>query len=157
MLDRNRPLLRYIYRNKGQMGRPSALSKVRPLIEAALAREDRAIYARKDLGDFYYRIRDALELPQRVTINRFINYLAKAELLTAHGFVSRRYGRSTMRYTYGSVAPYSLAITLSPRAYLSHGTALGIQGRPTTIGHGVPSRWQRHSSVKRQGNKSAGR
>lgn len=98
------------------MGRPSTLSKVRPLIEAALAREGRAIYTPKDLGDFYHSARDTLELPPRVTINKFISYLIKAELLTVHEFTSRRYGRSTMRYTYGSVAPHSLAISLSPRA-----------------------------------------
>lgn len=111
------------------MARPSALDKVKPQIRQALLREGAGtIYTRKDLTSLFQDHRRVWDLPSRIGVNRFIEYAIKKKLVTAHKFQATKYARSTVRYTPGMVSPLALAATLGPRAYLSHGSALGLHG-----------------------------
>lgn len=110
------------------MPRPSALTRAKSEIQQALLQEGRAIHTRKDIADIFYRNRHAWALPQRVSINRFLDFVTKTKLLQAYDLQSHKYARSTTRYAHGEASPLAMAVTLSPRAYLSHGTALGLHG-----------------------------
>jgi predicted transcriptional regulator of viral defense system len=110
------------------MPRPSALIRARPEIQAALGKEPRSIYALRDVAELLHRYRKVWKLPESISTSRFLAFLTDKHDLAAHELVAEEYGRSTTRYVWGEVSPYELAITLSPRAYFSHGTALALHG-----------------------------
>jgi len=106
------------------MPRTSALVHARKEIQAALAKEGRRIYTHRDVADLLHRYHRVWRLPQSTTTNRFLAFLLDKHELTAHDLTAEEYGRSTTRYVFGKVSTQELALTLSPRAYFSHGTAL---------------------------------
>src|SRR5258708_1568311 len=123
--------LRYIYRNhpsNPRMPRKSALTLAQAEIRAALAKEPRSIYALKDIAEMLDRCRRVWKLPKSTSTNSFLAFLIDKHLLTTHDLTAEQYGRGTPRYVWGTVSPYELALTLSPRAYFSHGTALALHG-----------------------------
>lgn len=110
------------------MPRPSALTLARAEIHAALAKEARRIYALKDIAELLHRYRRVWKIPESVSTNRFLGFLLDKRELTAHDLIAEKYGRSTTRYVWGTASAYELALTLSQRAYFSHGTALALHG-----------------------------
>ena len=110
------------------MPRTGALTKARALIEATLAHEDRNIYLLQHLDALLAGNRSAWAVPKSMTTDRFLRFLVSQNLIQAHQLIASKYGRRFTRYTWGLPSPYTLALTLSPRAYFSHGTALALHG-----------------------------
>jgi predicted transcriptional regulator of viral defense system len=114
------------------MPRTSALVRARSEISAILAKEGRTIYALRDVAELLHRCRRVWKLPESISTNRFLAFLIDKHELIAHDLIAKEYGRSTTRYVFGDVSAYELALTLSPRAYFSHSTALALHGLAET-------------------------
>ena len=64
-------------------------------------------------------------IPRSVRTGKFVAFLTQRLGLRVVELESRHYGNAT-RYGWGTYSPYSMALTLRPRSYLSHGTAVRL-------------------------------
>lgn len=110
------------------MPKQSALNRAKHEIHAALEKEARAIYSHNDIAELLHRYRRLWRLPDSITANRFLSFATDKGELNAQRVIAEKYGRSITRYVWGKASAYELALTLSPRAYFSHGTALVLHG-----------------------------
>jgi predicted transcriptional regulator of viral defense system len=72
--------------------------------------------------------RGGWRLAPSASIHDFIGFLVAQGTLKERKFRSEKYKRSMIRYTWGNPSPLALAISLSPRSYLCHGTAARLHG-----------------------------
>ena len=71
--------------------------------------------------------RDSWRLPSRLTVDRFIEFLSENGHLTRITFSPGAYPE-IVRYAWGKCSPYQIGLSLRPRAYLCHATALFLHG-----------------------------
>jgi hypothetical protein len=81
------------------------------------------VYTKADLARILSSNREYWRLTQSTTVNYFIHFLTeKAKLRSLHLSSSNYSG--FVRYAWGEVSPYQVALSVRPRSYLSHGTAV---------------------------------
>jgi hypothetical protein len=93
-------------------------------------------FKESDLAAILMRNRGTWNIPEYVTVDRFITFLLEeGELQRAELKASA--GRDLLRFTWGAASPLSVAVSIRPDAYLSHGTAVYVhdltQQLPRTI------------------------
>ena len=87
----------------------------------------RHVYTWDALGAVLARNRAAWNIPGYVGTDKFIEFLAADGKLSVVQVKSERY-RSATRYVWGKASPFSIAVSLRPEAYLSHGSAAFLHG-----------------------------
>jgi hypothetical protein len=118
-------------------GPPSRMTIAKSDIVRVFNANTRRVYAWEDLGTILSNHRNEWRLTQRATVEAFSTFLQEKGQLTVVELRSKNY-RSTTRYIWGQASPYEIGLSLKPRAYLSHGTAVFLHGlseqlQPTTI------------------------
>jgi hypothetical protein len=86
------------------------------------------VYSQAQLANVLRNNRHIWHLPDHTTSRDFILFLTKHGHLRARKFHSKTYGREITRYTWGEVSLLELAISIAPRAYLCHATAVMLHG-----------------------------
>lgn len=115
---------------------PPPLQNARPDIVNYFQSSPGRIYSHSQIRSILKENRHAWQLPGHVTTEVFIAYLlGKTQLRKLQ--LKRQPYTPVMRYTWGDVSPYELALSLRRNAYLSHGSAaflhLLISEVPNTV------------------------
>jgi predicted transcriptional regulator of viral defense system len=105
----------------------SRLEKSKTEILKFFERSDRRVFSRSDLATTLAENRHSWRLPLRLPVDRFIDFLSKNGRLKRIALSPAQYPE-IVRYTWGESSPYQIALSLRPRAYLCHGTALFLHG-----------------------------
>src|SRR6185312_13368926 len=119
------------------MARPTRLTVAKKDIFSAIAGTGQKVFSPAQLAELLVENREFWRLAQRTSTTEFIDFLEKQGELKAAKFKSETYGREIVRYSWGDASVYEFAQSLQPRGYLSHGTAVALQGLndllPTTL------------------------
>lgn len=117
-------------------GPPSRMTIAKSDIIRVFDANPKRVYAWEDLGTILSDHRNEWRLTQRATVEAFSTFLREKGQLRVVELKSKNY-RSITRYIWGQASPYEIGLSLKPRAYLSHGTAVFLHGLneqlPTTI------------------------
>jgi hypothetical protein len=117
-------------------GPPSRMTIAKSDILRVFDESPKRVYALEDLGEILSGHRNDWRLTQRTTVEAFSKFLQEKGQLGVVELKSRTY-RSIIRYVWGRASPYEIGLSLKPRAYLSHGTAVFLHGLneqlPSTI------------------------
>src|SRR6202049_4557678 len=108
-------------------GMRSRLEKSKTEILKSFERSDRRVFSRSDLATILAEKRHSWRLPLRLSVDPFIDFLSKNGRLKRIVLSPAQYPE-IVRYTWGECSPYQIALSLRPRAYLCHGTALFLHG-----------------------------
>lgn len=85
------------------------------------------VYNAKGLASILQQNRDFWRLTQATRVDDFIDFLTRKSRLREVRLTSDRY-TGFVRYSWGEVSPYQIALSVRPRSYLSHGTAASLHG-----------------------------
>ncbi len=107
---------------------PAAKSRIIRFFESEPTRN----YNLSQLKAILSNNRHAWGLAQSVTTPQFLSFLQKETLLQRIELTSERHN-NLIRYMWGEITPYQLALSIRPRSYLSHGTAAYINGLTSQI------------------------
>lgn len=110
------------------MAKPSRLVLAKQDIALAFQRAPRQIYSKSQLEDILAKNRVTWKLAQRTSTDEFVDFLTNQRIARSQTFVSDRYGREIIRYSFGRVSPYALALSIQTKAYLCYATALNLHG-----------------------------
>ncbi len=117
-------------------GPPSRMTIAKPDIFRLFNSSPKRVYTSDDLAAVLSANRRDWRLTQRATVEAFIRFLQEKGQLEIVELKSKNY-RSIIRYVWGHASPHEIGLSLKPRAYLSHGTAVFLHGLteqlPTTI------------------------
>ena len=102
---------------------PNSLPKVRKKIRAVLKAKNGGVFNETQLRSLLSEHREAWELNKELSFSEFIAYLLKRKELQKVELRSERYKRLT-RYALRKYSPFLMALSLRPRSYISHGTAV---------------------------------
>jgi predicted transcriptional regulator of viral defense system len=105
----------------------SRLEKSKHEILKLFERSERQVFSYSDLAAILMENRDAWHLPQRLTIDSFLDFVLKNGRLKRVALTPTKYPEIA-RYIWGEVSPYQVAVSLRSRAYLCHSTALFLHG-----------------------------
>src|ERR1022692_48134 len=123
-------MLRYTYLSivglNMARGRPTRIDIAKPDIVELFASSHRRVYGFGELSAILAQNRDDWPLAQETTARSFIEYLVAETRLKEVRLTAQNYpdARETVRYLWGDVTPYALALSLKPNAYLCHATAV---------------------------------
>ncbi len=101
-----------------------------------LANSSRRVFTAADIKSIHKRTCERWDIPSTVTTSQFIQFLInKTELQPV--YLQPEEHPSVLRYIWGEPSSYEVALSLRPKAYLSHGTAVFLHAlteqMPTTI------------------------
>ena len=117
-------------------GPPSRMTIAKPDIFRLFNDSPKRVYTSDDLATALSANRQDWRLTQRATLEAFIRFLQEKGELEIVELKSKNY-RSMIRYVWVRASPHEIGLSLKPRAYLSHGTAVFLHGLneqlPTTI------------------------
>lgn len=107
----------------------SRLQLLKPQIRQTLLDSGQTVFAEKDIRQFLFENRYPLSIPASVTVEKFLDFLVTNIGLEKIEFGSDRYP-NFVRYVWRDDRPsvHAIALTLRPRAYLSHLSALQVHG-----------------------------
>lgn len=110
------------------MSRPiSRIHIAGPDIFETFERNPKRVYTKPDIATILSMNRQAWRLTQGTTVNYFLDFLEERGELREISLSSATYPGFT-RYAWGEVSPYQVALSVRPRSYLSHGTAVLLHG-----------------------------
>ena len=87
----------------------------------------RRVYTKSELTRVLTSNRGFWQLTQSTGTNYFISFLMEKSKLTEIKLASANYS-GFVRYAWGEVSAYQVALSVKPRTYLSHGTAVSLHG-----------------------------
>src|SRR5205807_2645357 len=124
--------------SRGVTALPSRIQLARSDIIAFFenrGKDDGGVYSTQDLATILGARREEWRLAQRTSAKEFIDYLLKhsklrrARLSRIADDSDRPLGLPSFeRYVWGEASVYALALSLRPRSYLSHGSAVFLHG-----------------------------
>lgn len=97
-----------------------------PAVSSHLHKRGPAVYLRRDLHRLFRANRDNWHLPYSLTAGPFIKFLVEQAQLHEIALDSP-YAR-LIRFIYGDVSPFAVALSIDSSAYLSHGSAALLHG-----------------------------
>lgn len=106
------------------MPKPSSLFLAKAQISRHFTDAAQKIYSEPQLAGLLLSMRQVWRLTKSTRISDFIEFLHEHGELSQHLFRCDSYDRKITRYAWGDVSDFSLALSLKPRGYLSHGTAV---------------------------------
>jgi len=115
------------------MPKPSRLILAKDDILSQFSTALQKVYSKAQLADVLLQNRYSWHLPAHTNALDFIAFLTKHGDLRARKLRSKIYGKEITRYSWGEASPYDLALSINPRAYLCHATAVTLHGlaKPT--------------------------
>lgn len=117
-------------------GPPSRITIAKPDIVRLFNEATKTVYSERELATILEMNRNFWRLTQRTTAEQFIRFLLDRAGLQLIELKSRDY-KSIFRYAWGEPSRFEIGLSLRPNAYLSHATAVFVQGMneqvPTTI------------------------
>jgi len=107
-------------------GRPSRIDIAKADIVALFENAKQKIYWPNELASVLAQNRADWRLTLSVTARDFVQYLLKKTRLKEVRLAAENYpdAKEIVRYVWGEVSPYALALSLKRNAYLCHGTAV---------------------------------
>lgn len=111
---------------------PSRIEIAKPDILKLFDKSPERLYTKADLAKILLQNRGFWRLAQSTRVEDFIGFLIEKSKLEALSLKSVRYPSFT-RYAWGDVSPYDVALSVRPRTYLSHGTAVFLHGLTDVI------------------------
>jgi predicted transcriptional regulator of viral defense system len=110
------------------MSRPvSRIQIAGPDIFDEFEQNPQRVYTKPDIAKVLSINRQEWRLTQGTTVDYFISFLREKGKLREISLASGTYSGFT-RYAWGEVSPYQVALSVRPRSYLSHGTAVLLHG-----------------------------
>jgi predicted transcriptional regulator of viral defense system len=109
---------------------PRPLSRIeiaKPDIVKFFDQSSKRAYTKSDLARVLSSNRGFWRLTQGTTVDYFINFLTEKSRLRRVNLASANYS-GFVRHAWGEVSSYQIALSVRPRAYLSHGTAVFLHG-----------------------------
>lgn len=103
----------------------SSLERATPEIVAHLDSVKGGAFKKGDFTAILAAHAGRWKIAKSVTTGKFVDFLTQRHALRAIVLESHRYG-SAKRYAWGAYSPHSMALTLRPRSYLPHGTAVHL-------------------------------
>src|SRR5580692_6282313 len=112
------------------------VAMAKPLSRIEIAKHDivkffdenpRRVYTKLELTRILTSNRGFWRLTQGTGVNYFISFLMEKGRLTELALRSANYSGFT-RYAWGKASPYQVALSIKPRSYISHGTAVSLHG-----------------------------
>jgi len=97
-----------------------------PRIFQTMDADPNHVYTYSHLTSILQRNRSDWNLPDYISTDRFVAFLAERGKLARVELVSR--SQLAVRYTWGEVSDFAVAVSLRPSAYLSHGSAVFLHG-----------------------------
>src|SRR5580700_7284460 len=85
------------------------------------------VYTKTDLASILQQNRGFWRLTQSTRVDHFIDFLLEKSRLRQVSLTSDGYP-GFIRYAWGEVSAYQVALSVKPRSYLSHGTAISLHG-----------------------------
>jgi hypothetical protein len=85
------------------------------------------VYTKTDPASILQQNRGFWRLTQSTRVEHFIDFLTEKSRLRQVSLTSDGYP-GFVRYTWGEVSAYQVALSVKPRSYLSHGTAISLHG-----------------------------
>ena len=110
------------------MPKPSSLTLAKRQIFAHFNQASVQVYSEAQLADILARYQRAWDIVPSTRKNDFIGFLERTGTLKAYRFRAEEYDRTILRYGWDEVSPFTLALSLKQRGYLSHGTAAFLHG-----------------------------
>ena len=108
------------------MARPlSRIDIARPDIVKSFDENPKRVYTKSDLAKILSSNRTFWRLTQSTTVDYFINFQTDTSRLRPVTLASASYA-GFVRYAWGEVSSYQVALSVRPRSYLSHGTAISL-------------------------------
>lgn len=105
----------------------SSLERAKSKIRAELGRRKGGVFTEASLSGLLVEHAREWELAKRISTKVFIEFLVEEIGLKPIELRAEQYGR-VVRYGWGEYSPYLMALSLRPRGYLSHGTAVFLNG-----------------------------
>ncbi len=105
----------------------SSLDRAAGQIRSELAKKPGGVFTEAELISLRSEHAEEWALAKRVPARAFIAFLIESLGLQVVQLKSEDYGQVT-RYTWGEYSPFRMALSLRPRGYLSHGTAVFLHG-----------------------------
>ncbi len=102
--------------------KPSRIVVAAPAIFRELDIAPRRVYTYSQLTSLLNFNRSGWNLPDYISTDRFVGFLIERGKLARVDITSE--SQSLVRYTWGEVSDFAIAVSLRPSAYLSHGTAV---------------------------------
>ena len=110
------------------MAEASRLVLAKDAISSSFSQSLRRVYSQAQVANVLLQNRRAWYLADYTTSRDFISFLTKRGILRARKFRSEAYGHEITRYSRKEASLLELALSIKPRAYLSHETALMLHG-----------------------------
>jgi hypothetical protein len=104
--------------------KPSSLTLAKREILAHFANAGPTVYAKAELEMLLVSHAGQWQLAKTTNVNDFIAFLQKNCGLKAYEFRADAYHKTIVRYARGAVSSAALALSLKPRGYLSHASAV---------------------------------
>lgn len=106
---------------------PTRIEIAKPDIIALFDESSKRVYTRSELAKILLQKRGFWRLSQSTKVDQFIDFLTEKSQLIEINLKSTDYP-GFVRYAWGKVSSYQVALSIRPRAYLSHGTAVFLHG-----------------------------
>jgi hypothetical protein len=109
---------------------PRPLSRIeiaKPDIVRSFDENPKRVFTKTDLARVLSSNRSFWRLTQNTTVDYFTAFLVEKSKLREVQLASSSYS-GFVRYAWGEVSEYQVALSVRPRAYLSHGTAIFLHG-----------------------------
>lgn len=105
----------------------SSLEQAKGKIQAHLESARGGVFTEADLSGMLMEHRRKWGLEKRISTRAFIGFLLEDLGLRKVELRAEQY-RRVVRFAWGDFSPYLMALSLRPRSYLSHGTAVFLHG-----------------------------
>src|SRR3972149_822463 len=107
---------------------PSRLDIAKIDIVKVFDHSNKSVHWSSDIATILSENRAYWRLAQKTTGRDFITFLLKKTKLKEVRLAAEAYNKELVRYTWGEVSPFTLALSLKRGGYLSHGTAVFLHG-----------------------------
>ena len=110
-------------------GRTPYIKQAKSEILRFFERSNGSVYSEEQLQELLEQNRDKWHLPQKMSSSKFLNFLQQEGSLKQLSISSSTEPNfPIIRYSWGDVSPYSVALSLKSRSYLTHASATFIHG-----------------------------
>jgi hypothetical protein len=102
-------------------------------IKKYFSQDQRNVYSHEQIREIFDQKRMEWNLPQSMYVNQFIDKLVKRQILKLNELKFEGYLPQKERYTNENATVFQIAISLMPKSYLSHYSAVYLNGLTTQI------------------------